>query len=99
MVRTRREVLRRLAQFNRQHGSEFGVRRIGVFGSAAHDRLTGQSDVDIVVELDEPDLFMLIGIQQELQGILGRPVDVVHYRPTMNPLLKRHIDQDAIYAS
>jgi len=92
-------VLRRLARFNQHRGTEFGVRRIGVFGSAAHDRLTQQSDIDVVVELTEPDLLLLIGIQQELQDLLGRPVDVVHYRPTMNPLLKRHIDQDAVYAT
>ena len=99
MVKTRREVLRRLATFSQQHGSEFGVRRIGVFGSAAHDQLTRDSDVDVVVELAEPDLLLLVGIQQELQSLLGRPVDVVHYRPRMNPVLKHYIDAEAIYAS
>ena len=99
MVKTRREVLRRLSTFSRQHGSEFGVRRIGVFGSAARDRLTRDSDVDVVVELVEPDLLLLVGIQQELQSLFGRPVDVVHYRPRMNPVLKHYIDSEAIYAS
>lgn len=98
MVRTKREILRRLTRFNRDRGSEFGVRRIGVFGSAAHDRLNSQSDVDVVVELAEPDLLLLIGLQQELQDVFGRQVDVVHYRSTMNPVLKRHIDQEAVYA-
>ncbi|OQA43969.1 MAG: Nucleotidyltransferase domain protein [Chloroflexi bacterium ADurb.Bin325] len=98
MVKTKREILRRLTQFQRERGAEFGVQRIGVFGSAAQDRLTRQSDIDIVVELVEPDLFLLIGLQQELAEVFGRQVDVVHYRPTMNPVLKRHIDQEAVYA-
>jgi uncharacterized protein len=98
MVKTKREILRRLTHFNRERGSEFGVRRIGVFGSAAQDRLNPQSDVDVVVELAEPDLLLLIGLQQELQDVFGRQVDVVHYRLTMNPVLKRHIDREAIYA-
>jgi hypothetical protein len=98
MVKTRREVLRRLTRFSQQHASEFGLRRIGVFGSAAQDRLTRDSDVDVVVELTEPDLLLLVGIQQELQTLLGRPVDVVHYRARMNPMLKQHIDAEAIYA-
>jgi len=97
MVKTRREVLRRLTRFSQQHAGEFGLRRIGVFGSAAQDRLTRDSDVDVVVELVEPDL-LLVGIQQELQALLGRPVDVVHYRSRMNPVLKQYIDAEAIYA-
>lgn len=99
MVKTRREVLRRLSRFSRQRAAEFGLRRIGVFGSAARDRLTRASDVDVVVELTEPDLLLLVGIQQELQTLLGRPVDVVHYRSRMNPVLKQYIDAEAIYAS
>jgi predicted nucleotidyltransferase len=53
----------------------------------------------VVVELTEPDLLLLVGIKQELEEVFGRPVDIVHYRPTMNAFLKRHIDQEAVYAS
>jgi predicted nucleotidyltransferase len=74
------------------------LRRIAVFGSAARDRLTRDRDVDVVVELVEPDLLLLISIQQELQTLLARPVDVVHYRSRMNPVLKQYIDAEAIYA-
>jgi predicted nucleotidyltransferase len=97
MVRTRREILRRLTGFERERGAAFGVRRIGVFGSAARDKLTSSSDVDVVVELVEPDMLALIGIQQELAELFGREVDVVHYRPRMNPTLKTVIDQEAVF--
>ena len=99
MVRTRREVVHRLMQFSKTRGQEFGVVRIGVFGSAARDKLTDRSDVDVVVELAQPDLLLLVGIKQELEEVFGRPVDIVHYRPTMNAFLKRHIDHEAVYAS
>lgn len=99
MVRTRREIVRRLGQFTRTRGQEFGVMRIGVFGSAARDKLTDRSDVDVVVELAEPDLLLLVGLKQELEAVFGRPVDIVHYRPTMNAFLKHHIDQEAVHAS
>jgi predicted nucleotidyltransferase len=98
MVKTRREILRRLARFSKMRGGEFGLLRIGVFGSAARDQLGPQSDVDVVVEISEPDLLLLVGIQQELRELFGRQVDIVHYRPTMNPLLKQCIDQEAVYA-
>lgn len=98
MALTRNDVLRTLASFRRSRASEFGLVRIGVFGSAASDRLKELSDVDVVVELRKPDLLLLVGIKQELEQLLGRPVDIVRYRPNMNALLKKRIDQEAIYA-
>ena len=59
--------------------------------------MTEESDVDVVVELSRPDLFALIGIKQELEELLQCPVDVLRYRETMNPFLKKRIEQDAIY--
>ncbi len=43
------------------------------------------------------DLFVLIGIKQDLEEILQRPVDVVSYREAMNVLLKKRIDEEALY--
>ncbi len=93
----RNEVLRALARLRELKREEFGIRRIGVFGSVARDEITEASDVDVVVELEEPDLFALIGIKQELERYLGRSVDVVRYRERMNAYLKHRIEKEAIY--
>jgi predicted nucleotidyltransferase len=53
--------------------------------------------VDVVVELGQPDLLSLVGIKQELEELLHRPVDVVRYRERMNAYLKRRIEQEAVY--
>ena len=45
-------------------GSEYGVKRIGLFGSYAKDKPTEASDVDIVVEFDRPI--------RDIQEALGR---------------------------
>ena len=95
---TRKDLLDTLSNFQQAHREEFGIRRIGLFGSAARNELTENSDVDIVVELEQPNLLVLIGIKQELENLFGRPVDVVRYREHMNPLLKHRIEQDAVYA-
>ena len=42
-------------------------------------------------------MFALIGIKQELEAMLNRPVDVVRYRENMNAFLKQRIRQEAIY--
>ena len=95
---TRQDVLRTLSVFSRSRADEFGVIRIGVFGSAARDTLRADSDIDVVVELEHPDLLLLVGIKQELEELFGREVDIVRYRERMNPLLKKRIDQEAVYA-
>jgi len=75
----------------------YGLRRIGLFGSVARSGQGPASDVDVVVDLERQDLFFLIGIKQELEESLHTGVDVVSYRQTMNPHLKRRIDAEAIY--
>jgi len=93
----RNDVLRALVRFRDLKQDEFGIVRIGVFGSVARDEITDSSDVDIVVELDLPDLLTLIGIKQELEESLHRSVDVVRYRERMNAYLKQRLEQEAIY--
>jgi predicted nucleotidyltransferase len=93
----REEILRILAMFRERRQDEFGIVRLGVFGSVARDRATEASDVDVVVELGRPDLLALVGVKQELEDLLHLPTDVVRYREEMNPYLKRRIEQEAIY--
>jgi predicted nucleotidyltransferase len=93
----RDDILRALARFRDLKQDEFGIVRIGVFGSVARKANTEASDVDVVVELGQPDLLALVGIKQELEELLHRPVDVVRYRERMNAYLKQRIEQEAVY--
>jgi predicted nucleotidyltransferase len=81
----RDEVLRILARWQERRQDKFGIVRLGVFGSVARDWATEASDVDIVIELEQPDLLALIGVKQELEELLHIPTDVVRYREKMNP--------------
>ena len=77
---------------------DYGVKRIGVFGSAERNEANETSDVDIVVEMTEPDLFYLVHIKDILSEDLERPVDIVSLRETMNVYLKNRIQNEAVYA-
>jgi uncharacterized protein len=58
-----------------------GVRHVRVFGSVADGTDTPDSDVDLLVDLDDGvGLFGVGALQAELEQILGRPVDVVPER-------------------
>ena len=93
----RKDVLQTLANFQQVKGKEYQIRRIGIFGSAARNQLVETSDVDVVVELLEPDLLVLVGIKQDLEALLHRQVDIVRYREKMNAFLKQRIEDEAVY--
>ena len=88
-----RELRNRRAEFERL----YGVTKIGVFGSVARDESRKNSDIDVVVEMREPDLFYLVHIKETLEKDFHCPVDVIRYRNKMNPYLKARIDKDACY--
>ena len=53
-------------------------RSVSVFGSVARDEETATSDIDFLVEFEPgSSLFDLLHISQELEELLGVPVDVV----------------------
>lgn len=53
-------------------------RRIALFGSVARGDEHESSDIDFLVEFDDgSSLFDLLHLQEELELILGHPVDVV----------------------
>ncbi len=93
----REEIIRSLREFKELNKDKYRIVRLGLFGSAARDGMHEHRDIDVVVELVEPDLFQLIGIKQDLEEQFHCPVDVVRYRDTLNPFLKRRIDQEAVY--
>ncbi|MFZ0240168.1 MAG: nucleotidyltransferase family protein [Desulfobacterales bacterium] len=95
---TTAEVISVLNRYKLSHQKKYGIKRLGLFGSTARGSATDRSDIDIIVELEKQDFFFMIGIKQDLEEQLGSRVDIISYRPSMNPFLKRRIDQEAVYA-
>jgi len=96
-ITKRDEIILALRKFKEMNPRKYNIIKIGVFGSAARDDMKEESDIDVVVELTEPDLFKLIGIKQDLEEQFHRPVDIIRYRNNMNTFLKGRIDKEAIY--
>lgn len=64
---TREEYIRLLRKFVSEHGTEYGISRIGIFGSVARGQQTEDSDVDVLIEAPVLDLLSLIGIKRQLE--------------------------------
>lgn len=64
-----------LAEFCRRHR----IRRLSLFGSVLHGDERPDSDLDLLVEFERGTrvgLIRLASMQNELSGLLGRPVDL-----------------------
>ncbi|RPJ57900.1 MAG: nucleotidyltransferase, partial [Dehalococcoidia bacterium] len=75
----REAVLSVLSEHKKEIEKKFGVKRIGIFGSVARDEAEKDSDVDVVVETTEPNLFMMVDLKDELERMLGARVDLIRY--------------------
>ncbi|MDG6224039.1 MAG: nucleotidyltransferase family protein [Candidatus Thermoplasmatota archaeon] len=56
---------------------DYGVKKIGIFGSYAHGTHTERSDIDILVELNRTPGRELMDLKLYLEEILGKEVDLV----------------------
>jgi len=85
----------------KKHKSElsnkYGISRIGIFGSVARGMHNSESDVDVCIEMLQPDMMAFVGIYSDLENLFGKKVDVVRISKYTNPVLKKRIEKEAIY--
>lgn len=78
--------------------SKFNVKRIAVFGSTARGDNKKNSDIDIIVEFDEPiGFFAFIELENYLSKILGKDVDLTT-KKALKSAVKNEILKEAVYA-
>jgi predicted nucleotidyltransferase len=57
--------------------AEYGVKKIGIFGSYAKGTPEDTSDIDIIVEFERPLGFRFVEFVEYLERLLGKKVDVL----------------------
>lgn len=80
------------------------VTEFALFGSVLRDDFRPDSDVDVLISFSKAakwSLFDLVQMQDELEGIFGRPVDLVERDGLRNPFRRRSIlnSMEIIYGS
>lgn len=97
MLGTRDQILKKLAE-NREAIQRFGVRSLGLFGSAARSESTSASDLDFVVEFERKSFDAYMDLKEFLENLFACPVDLV-IAETIKPALREIILREAVHAS
>ena len=92
-----KDCIDKLAAFKQTFGKQYGIIRLGIFGSVARQENTEDSDIDIVVEVEKPSLTLMYELKEKLKELFNCNVDIVRFRPTLRPLFKSNILNDAVY--
>lgn len=72
-----------------------GARNLRVFGSVARGAARPGSDLDVLVELDKGrSLLDIVALKQDLEDILGLPVDVVT-EAALSPYIRDEVIREA----
>ena len=76
----------------------YNVKGIGLFGSYVRGEQKKGSDIDILVEFQQPiSLFKFLEMEEHLGELLGGKVDLVS-RKALKPRIGRRILSEAVYA-
>ncbi|KAA6326144.1 hypothetical protein EZS27_024713 [termite gut metagenome] len=86
-----------LHEFVREHGEEYGITRMGIFGSISRNEQTNTSDLDIYYEGPVIDLLDPRDLQSDLENLLGIRVDLIRKHKYMHPTFLKRIKKDMIY--
>ena len=84
--------------------SKYNVKEISVFGSSIRNDFTSESDVDFLIDFrnsEEISLFDILDIQNYLQNITKRNVDIVEPAALVNPYRRKAImnSRELLYVS
>jgi len=77
---------------------DFGVARLGVFGSRVRGDATADSDLDVLVEFERPTFRNYMGLKHYLEQLLGVTIDLVS-AAALKPLLKEHVMREVKYVA
>jgi len=79
-MKTREDILNMLAREKTSLQRRYPVRRLALFGSYARGEAQSDSDVDLLVEVDPSIGLRFVTLAEDLEQLLGLPVDLVSER-------------------
>lgn len=75
---------------------KYGISSLVLFGSTARGEQIEKSDIDIFVETQAANPFLLQDAKEFLEKEMGTPVDIIRNHENLNPRLRKRILKDGI---
>ena len=76
--------------------NDYGIKSLRLFGSVARGEDHEGSDVDVFVETETPNPFVLMDAKDYLEQLVGRSVDIIRNHKNLNPHLRSRIERDGV---
>lgn len=93
----RETILAYLKNHKDEFAQKYHISNIALFGSFARNENRYDSDIDIAIDTQLSDYFLLYDLKESLEKAFDTKVDIVRLREKMNPSLKKRILKDGIY--
>ena len=77
--------------------NKYGITSLSLFGSTARDEQKEGSDIDLFVDTETPNPFLLMDAKEFLENETGTSVDIVRNHQNLNPRLRKRILKDGIF--
>ncbi|MFZ2412372.1 MAG: nucleotidyltransferase family protein [Candidatus Methanoperedens sp.] len=95
-MKTLEEIKTTLTKHKEKLKQNYNVKKIGIFGSYARGEQKEISDVDVLVEFEEPVGFAFIHLADSLEELLGVKVDLTT-KDAIKPNRWKYIKDDLVY--
>jgi len=93
----RQKVLDILGNFKKYNAEKYGIESLALFGSFSRREQNEESDVDVLISLKSPSLYIYAEIQATLESVLKRRVDLVSSKARKREGFDKEIFKDLIY--
>ena len=75
---------------------KYGITSLSLFGSTARGKQTDISDIDLFVETQTPNPFLLQDAKEFLETEMGTSVDIIRNHEYLNQRLRKRILKDRV---
>ena len=93
----RDKILDILKIFKINNSDKYGIESLALFGSFSRNEQKAGSDVDILVSLKRPSLYLYAALKNDLESILSREVDIISAKSKLREEFKQSISKELIY--
>ena len=76
-MNTKTEIIRKLKELKPALYKDYSVKEIGIFGSFSDETNTENSDIDIIVDLENPIGWKILTLELYFEKIFGCKIDLV----------------------